>query len=118
MGNASTVDPAQAASEYGRLLCDGERIELAYQLVRDAVLLTDRRIILIDKQGMTGKKVSYQSIPWHSVHRFAVETAGHFDLDAELKIWISGHPEPVLDQRFSRDVDVYAVQAHIATHVG
>lgn len=117
MGNASTVDPQEATSEYGRLLCAGEQVELAYQLVRDAVLLTNRRIILIDKQGMTGKKVAYQSIPWRSVHRFTVETAGHFDLDAELKLWISGHAEPVLDQRFSRDVDVYAVQGHIAAHV-
>ncbi len=118
MGNAGRLDVAEAATEYGRLLAPGEQINLAYVLVRDAVLLTDRRIILVDKQGMTGKKISYQSIPWKSVHRFSVETAGHFDLDAELKVWVSGHEEPVIDQKLSKEVDVYEIQAHLASHVG
>lgn len=117
IGNAATVDVQQATQEYGRLLTAGEIVELSYILVRDAVLFTNRRIILIDKQGVTGKKVEYMSIPWRSIHRFSVETAGHFDLDAELKVWVSGHAEPVLNQKFSRSVDVYAIQAHLAGHV-
>jgi hypothetical protein len=60
MGNASRIDPAAAAAEYGRLLAQGEQVHAAYQLVRDAFLFTDRRLILVDKQGMTGRKVEYQ----------------------------------------------------------
>ena len=44
-------------------------------------------MIIVDKQGVTGKKVEYKSIPYKSISRFSVETSGHFDLDAELKIW-------------------------------
>lgn len=117
IGNAATIDPAQATKEYGRLLAAEEIVELSYTLVRDAVLFTNKRLIVVDKQGVTGKKVEYMSIPWGSVHRFSVETAGHFDLDAELKVWVSGHAEPVLNQKFSRSVDVYAIQAHLAGHV-
>ena len=84
MGNASKLDPRAAASEFGRLLAQGEQLHAAYQLVRDSFLFTDRRLILVDKQGMTGKMVEYHSVPYRAITQFSVETAGHFDLDAEL----------------------------------
>ncbi|MGX1119275.1 hypothetical protein RKD37_004638 [Streptomyces ambofaciens] len=96
-GNAHSIDPGQAQQEYARLLGQGEQVHAAYLLIRDTILFTDRRLILVDKQGITGKKTEYHSIPYRSITHFAVETAGHFDLDAELKIWLSGsqapHPE-------------------------
>jgi hypothetical protein len=54
-------------------------------------VFTNKRLILIDKQGITGRKVDYHSIPYRAITQFKIETAGHFDLDAELKIWISGY---------------------------
>jgi hypothetical protein len=65
-----------------------------YQILRDFFVFTTNRLVLVDKQGLTGKKVEYHSIPYKSITRVSVETAGHFDLDAELKIWISGRTEP------------------------
>jgi hypothetical protein len=55
-GNAHSIDPAQAQQEYARLLGHGEQIHAAYLLIRDTILFTDRRLILVDKQGITGKK--------------------------------------------------------------
>lgn len=115
-GNASRVDPGGAAQEYGRLLAQGEPVHTAYQLVRDVFLFTDRRLLLVDKQGMTGRKVSYHSVPYKSITHFSVETAGTFDLDAELTIWISGGQG--ITKQFGRGVDVYEVQALLATFVG
>ena len=114
-GNASRVDPAAAAQEYARLLAPGEQVHAAYLLVRDAFLFTDRRLILVDKQGVTGRKIEYQSVPYRAVTHFSVETAGTFDLDAELTIWISGGQGIV--KQFGRGVDVYDVQALLATFV-
>jgi PH (Pleckstrin Homology) domain-containing protein len=114
-GNASRIDPRAAAQEYGRLLAEGEQVHTAYQLVRDAFLFTDRRLILIDKQGVTGRKVSYHSIPYRAVTHFTVETAGTFDLDAELTIWLSGGQG--IAKQFGRGVDVYEVQALLAAFV-
>ena len=114
-GNASRVDPASAAQEYGRLLAPGEQVHAAYLLVRDAFLFTDRRLILVDKQGVTGRKIEYHSVPYRAVTHFSVETAGTFDLDAELTIWISGGQGIV--KQFGRGVDVYEVQALLATFV-
>ncbi|MFS8097762.1 PH domain-containing protein [Lentzea alba] len=116
MGNASKLDPRAAAKEFGRLLAQGEQVHAAYQLVRDSFVFTDRRLILVDKQGMTGKKVEYHSIPYRAITQFSVETAGHFDLDAELKIWVSSHDVPISKQ-FGKGVDVYEVQALLAAFV-
>jgi Bacterial PH domain len=116
IGNASRIDPRKAADEYGRLLGQGEQVHAAYVLVRDAILFTDRRLILVDKQGVTGRKVEYHTIPYRSITHFAVETAGTFDLDAELKIWLSGSAAPITKQ-FGKGVDVYEVQALLTQFV-
>lgn len=116
LGNASKIDPAQYYNEFKPLMAEGEQVEHAYQLIRDYFLFTNRRLILIDKQGMTGRKVEYHSIPYKSITHFSVETAGHFDLDAELKIWISGAPAPIQKQ-FNNKLNIYEVQSVLATYV-
>jgi hypothetical protein len=115
-GNAHAVDPAQAQQDYARLLGQGERVHAAYLLIRDTLLFTDRRLILVDKQGITGKKTEYHSIPYRSITHFSVETAGAFDLDAELKIWLSGAAMPI-QKTFTKGVDIYEVQAILTQFV-
>ncbi|GGN65752.1 hypothetical protein GCM10011579_036550 [Streptomyces albiflavescens] len=102
--------------DYARLLGQGEQVHAAYLLIRDSILFTDRRLILVDKQGITGKKVEYHSIPYRSITHFSVETAGTFDLDAELKIWISGTAAPV-EKTFTKGVDIYEVPAILTQYV-
>jgi hypothetical protein len=46
-----------------------------------------------------------------------VETAGTFDLDAELKIWISSEVHPSIKKQFNKPVNVYEVQQLLAYHV-
>ena len=113
IGNASNFSPEVATREYGHLLASGETIEVAYKLVRDMFIFTPKRLILVDVQGMTGKKIEVKSIPYRSITFFSVETTGHFDLDAELKIWISGQESPV-EKTFSKSVSIYEVQAVLA----
>ena len=86
-------------------------------LFRDLIVFTDKRLILVDKQGMTGKKTSYKSFPYRSISRFSVETAGHFDLDAELKIWVSSAQEPAEVLQFTSDRSVIAIQKALAEAV-
>lgn len=95
MGNASEVDASDVQEELAPILGDSENVIQAFKLVRDMFVFTNYRLILIDKQGMTGKKVDYHSIPYKAITQFKVETAGHFDLDAELSIWVSGKSEPL-----------------------
>ena len=63
MGNASEVNIAEVQNELGQILAKNERLEKAYKLIRDMFIFTDKRLILIDKQGLTGKKVEFHSHP-------------------------------------------------------
>lgn len=114
LGNAAEANLADVRREYNRILAENESIEGAYQVLRDLFIFTNKRLILVDRQGLTGRKVSYHSIPYRSITHFSIETAGHFDLEAELRIWVSGCPEP-LEKSFNRSVDIYALQSVLAS---
>lgn len=116
MGNASKIDASKIQQEFEQLLVPGETVQHAYQLIRDYFVFTNKRFVLVDKQGLTGSKVEYHSIPYKSITHFSVETAGTFDLDAELKIWISGTQEPI-EKQFNKRLSIYEVQRVLASYV-
>lgn len=116
LGNASKVDPAKIQTEFGQILAPDEVVEHAYQLIRDYFVFTSKRFVLVDKQGMTGSKTEYRSIPYRSITHFSIETGGAFDLDAELKIWITGTPLPI-QKTFNKRLSIYEVQAVLASYV-
>ncbi|MDQ0159119.1 PH domain-containing protein [Alkalibacillus salilacus] len=115
MGNASTAKADEVEKELGDLLVDGENVDVAFKLVRDLIVFTDRRLIMVDKQGMTGKKTDYHSVPYNSISHFSIETAGTFDLDAELKIWISSGSQPTISKQFKKDNSIYDIQKVLAS---
>lgn len=117
LGNAGTVGQEELNKDYGKLLIDTEEIELGFKLIRDVFIFTNKRLILIDKQGVTGSKIEYKSISYKSISRFSIETAGTFDLDAELKIWVSSEQTPSIRKQFNKSVNVYEVHKVLATHV-
>lgn len=117
IGNASKKDNDKVERDLEAILIPGEQVELAYVLVRDLIVFTEKRLILVDKQGVTGKKTSYKSLPYKSISRFTVETSGHFDLDAELKIWVSSAMEPVEVLQFKSDNSVLDIQQALAAAV-
>lgn len=116
LGNASEISRESVIKDFGKLFWNGETVQKAYKLIRDTLIFTDKRLIMIDVQGATGKKVEYHSIPYKSITHFSVESSGHFDLDSELKIWISGIAEPI-EKQFSKGVNIYEIQALLAQAV-
>ena len=117
LGDASEADVADVEKALEQILADDEQVEQAFRLIRDMMIFTNRRFIMVDRQGVTGKKTTYDSIPYRAITHFAVETAGHFDLESELKIWISGTAEPI-QRTFSRGRAILEVQKALASHVG
>lgn len=117
MGNAGVASAEDLHKECGHLLTDNETIEIGFKLMRDIFIFTNKRLLLVDKQGITGKKVEYMSIAYKSISRFSIETAGSFELDAELKIWISGELLPSISKKFDRNVNIYDLQKVLAQHV-
>ncbi|MGO2102454.1 MAG: PH domain-containing protein [Psychroflexus halocasei] len=116
LGNAGAVSPEDLSENYSQLLIDNEQIDIGFKLIRDTLIFTNKRLILVNVQGLTGKKTEYLSVAYKSISRFSIESAGTFDLDAELKIWISSEKEPSIIQTFNKKVNVYDVQKVLAKY--
>lgn len=117
LGNASEASSDELNEKYGRLLIESETVEMGFKLFRDTFMFTNKRLILIDVQGITGSKVEYLSLPYKSISRISLETAGTFDLDAELKIWISSENIPSISKKFNKSIDVYEVQKYLISKI-
>lgn len=84
------VSDSTYAANITPMFVPGEEIIGTYQAIRDGVVFTNKRIIVINIQGITGKKKDFTSLPYSKIQAYSVETAGHFDLDSELELWFSG----------------------------
>lgn len=92
-----------------------EQILQTFQGIRDGVVFTNMRIIVINVQGITGKKKDYTSLPYSKVQAFSVETAGVLDLDSELELWFSGLGRVKLE--FVSRADVTSICQMISAYV-
>ncbi len=72
------------------MLVEGENVLASFKGIRDRVIFTNKRIISVNVQGVTGKKKDFTSLPYSKIQAFSVETAGTFDLDCELELYFSG----------------------------
>lgn len=116
LGNASEVKPSDITVEFEPILIPGEEIESAFAVFRDKWVFTNKRLILLNIQGLSGNKREYLTIPYRSVDRYSIETAGTFDDDCEMKIWIKGMAEPLVKE-FNRNTDIKSLQRALSSHV-
>lgn len=116
LGNSSIISNEDVSNELQEILFGTEKVEQAYKLIRDLIVFTNKRLILVDKQGITGKKVEYHSIPYGSIAHFSTETAGTFDLNAEMKIYVSGNSTPII-KTFKKGNSISDVQRLLAKYV-
>lgn len=116
LGHASEVDVERLERDFSSILIDGEVIEHAYRILRDLIVFTNKRLVLVDKQGFTGKKREYVSVPYGSVTRFSKETTGRLDFDAEIRIWVRGEREP-MSFEFPKDRNVHDVYRVLGSYI-
>jgi hypothetical protein len=114
--SAGSSETKKFHATYGQLLVDGEIIEVGFTVFRDTFLFTNKRMILVDIQGISGRQTEYLSIPYSKIMKFSVQTGSSFDLDAEFKLWVGSDVIP-LEKKFNKDVNVYEVQKVLASHV-
>jgi hypothetical protein len=98
---ASNGDIAPAVQP---LIIPGEEIVACFKAMRDFVVFTNKRLIAVNVQGMTGKKRDFTSLPYGKIQAFSIETAGTFDLDAELDLWFSGLGKVRLEFKGNADI--------------
>lgn len=109
------VDKENGIEIYGSLMGYDEEVVYSFKSIRDRVVFTNRRIITINTQGVTGKKKEFFSIFYCMLTAFSVETAGTFDLDCELKLYLS--PIGEIQLNFVRGTDIQKLSQLIADHV-
>ena len=93
----------------------GEEIISTFQAIRDGVVFTNKRIIVVNVQGLTGKKKDVTSLPYSKIQAYSVETAGVLDLDSELELWFSGLGKIKLE--FVARANVAEICKMISAHV-
>ena len=116
LGNATEVKIDDISKEFEPILIDGEVVESAFCVIRDKWVFTNKRLILLDIQGLTGSKREYMTIPYRSVDRYSIETSGTIDDDCEMKIWIKGMTEPLVKE-FKRNTDIAGLQRALSSYV-
>ncbi|MCQ8183966.1 PH domain-containing protein [Parvularcula maris] len=111
-GTADKVSNEKATERLGSFLIEGEEILLSFKTYRDFYALTNKRLLSLDVQGMTGSKKEVRSVSWGKVSGFSIEGAGTFDSDAELKLWVSGMP--MIEVKLDRSTPIEDIQRVIA----
>ena len=109
------TDKDGMAEKVRPLLVAGEEVIVSFKALRDHVVFTDKRIITVNVQGLTGKKQDFTSLPYSKVQAYSIETAGTIDRDAELELWFSGLGKVRLE--FSGQYDVQGLSRMIGSHV-
>lgn len=108
------VDNNQFAKVIVPMLIQNEQIVSTYKTVRDGVIFTNKRIIAINVQGLTGSKKDFTSLPYNKISAYSVETAGTFDLDSELEMWFAGLGKVTFE--FKSNSNVSEICRNISTY--
>ena len=113
--NLKELPDAQVRKDARDLLLDGEQIIESFTTVRDQVLFTNKRVLVINVQGLSGKKVSFFSYPYSKVQYFGIETAGVLDIDSELVLMFSNGAKLQFD--FKAHVNIKQICASISQYI-
>jgi len=109
------VDNSTYSALISGTFVEGEYILSTFQGIRDGVVFTNKRIVAINVQGLTGTKKDITSLPYSRIQAFSVETAGVFDLDSGLELWFSGLGKVRFE--FVRNANVTAICKMISDRV-
>lgn len=113
--NLKEIPLSSIRSEIAGLLVPNEEAIQAFQTVRDQVIFTDKRVFVVNVQGITGKKVAYFSYPYSKVLYYGIETAGLLDIDSELLLTFSNGA--CLQFDFRSKVDIKKICASISKYI-
>ena len=116
LGNAVEAEPQKYTEELRDILVEGESVSKVYELLRDKIIFTSERLILINVQGLSGSKSSITSYPYSSIKVFSMENAGTFDMDSEIKIYVQGASLP-LSLSFKKGTDLNPIYRILSKYI-
>lgn len=112
--NWTFISETNVPDDIKDVLVDGEEVEVAYKTIRDVAVVTNKRIIIADKQGITGKKVEVYTIPFKSINMYSSENAGTLDFNAEIQLWTRAGNFKL---NLKKGVDIRKLDKIIGSHI-
>ncbi|MGM0866319.1 MAG: PH domain-containing protein [Bacillota bacterium] len=107
-------EEVEVPQEIHTMLIEGERAEVAYKTVRDVAVVTNKRIMIAGRQGITGEKLEVYTIPFKSIIMYSSENGGALDIDAEIELWTKVGK---LKLSLNKKVDIWKLDRMIAGHI-
>jgi Bacterial PH domain len=115
LGNAVQADARTIQAEFQNILIDTEEVVAGFKLMRDSIVFTNERLIIVNVQGITGSKVSNLSIPYSSIKSFTMITAGSLDLDCEISLVVSAYAGFPVSLKFKKGTDLNPIYKVLST---
>ncbi|MDT8717227.1 PH domain-containing protein [Clostridium sp. 19966] len=110
------IDIDKLEEELNIILTDGELAERSYLVNKENFIFTNKRMIILERQGRVSKKTKYTSFPYRSITHYSIETEGYVEADAVLTIYIQALNEPII-REFKRDKTIYNIQKALSHYI-
>lgn len=115
--NLKPIDESEVRPDVKELFVDGEQIIESFKTIRDQVIFTNKRIISIDVQGITGKRKSYSTLPYSTIQFFEVQTQGFAEIFPDSELFIQYANGFTAQFEFKGKVDIRKIGKMISTFV-
>ena len=115
--NLKQIDLSDVRGEVNGLLVGGEELVMAFKTVRDQLVFTNKRIISIDVQGITGKRKSFTSMPYSKIQYFAVQTPGFIELVPDSELFLTFNNGFTARFEFKGNIDIGKIGRMISEFV-
>lgn len=115
--NLKPISVDAVRSEVSGLLVDDEEVVMAFQTIRDQLLFTNKRIISIDVQGLTGKRKSFSSMPYSKIQYFSIQTPGFAEAFPDSELFIMFSNTFTAKFEFKESVDIGKIGRLISEYV-
>lgn len=115
--NLKPINSEDVRKEVVGLLVDGEEVVMAFQTVRDQLIFTNKRIIAIDVQGITGKRKSFSTMPYSKIQYFSIQTAGFLEFIPDCELFIMFSNTFTAKFEFKGNVDIGRIGRMISEYV-
>lgn len=86
--NLKPISNDEVRGEVDGLLIADEKVEFAFKTIRDQLVFTNKRIISIDVQGITGKRKSFATMPYSKIQYFSIQTPGFLEMIPDSELYI------------------------------
>ncbi len=115
--NLKPISVDAVREEVNGLLIDGEKVEMAFQTVRDQLIFTNKRIISVDVQGITGKRKSFSTMPYSKIQYFSIQTPGFAEIIPDSELFIMFSNTFTAKFEFKGNVDIGKIGRMISAYV-